>query len=123
MTEHPKHASCLRCGRRLTAQSSINAGYGRVCRARISEAAEVADLGGFHGWQIDKAREAIEQQAVVPSSRPGLYASVSGDGVMVYLTDASEGSCTCKAAANGRQCYHLAAAQILSAAASVMRAA
>jgi len=48
---------------------------------------------------------------------------VSGDGVTVYLTDAIEGSCTCKAGANGRCCYHLAAALILQAAAPVRKAA
>jgi hypothetical protein len=72
---------------------------GRTCRAYVKKAAEAADLSGFHGWQVAKAAEAIEEQAVVPSSRPGLYASVSGDGVTVYLTDAIEGSCTCKAGA------------------------
>jgi hypothetical protein len=41
---------------------------------------------------------------------------VSGDGVTVYLVDAQERSCTCRAAANGRRCYHLAGALILSAA-------
>ena len=96
---------------------------GRTCRAYVKKAAEAADLSGFHGWQVAKAAEAIEEQAVVPSSRPGLYASVSGDGVTVYLTDAIEGSCTCKAGANGRCCYHLAAALILQAAAPVRKAA
>jgi hypothetical protein len=107
---------CVRCGRKLRAAASISAGYGRVCRSRITQAAQVEDLSAFHAWQAEKAREAIEQQAVVPSSRPGLYAVVSGDGVTVYLVDATEGSCTCKAAASGRRCYHLAAALILSAA-------
>jgi hypothetical protein len=116
-------AQCLRCGRKLTARASVSAGYGRVCRARIARAAQVADLSAFHGWQAEKAREAIEMRAVVPSSRPGLYASVSGDRVTVYLTDAAEGSCTCKAAASGCRCYHLAAALILSAAAPAARRA
>ncbi len=83
----------------------------------------MADLSGFKAWQVTKATEAIEEQAVVPSSRPGLYASVSGDGVTVYLTDAIERSCTCKAGANGRLCYHLAAALILQAAAPARKAA
>ena len=123
MTEQATQARCLRCGRRLTALGSISAGYGRTCRARIRIAARAADLSAFHAWQVEKAREAIEMRAVVPSSRPGLYASVASDGVMVYLTDAREGSCTCKAAANGRCCYHLAAALILAAAAPARKAA
>lgn len=114
MTEHEPTGRCLRCGRRLTARRSVTLGFGRTCRARIAEAAQAVDLSAFHDWQVDKAREAIEQQAIVPSSRPGLYAAVSGDGVTVYLVDAAEGSCTCKAAANGRRCYHLAGALILS---------
>jgi hypothetical protein len=116
-------AQCLRCGRKLTAQASISAGFGRVCRSRIAQAAQSADLSAFHGWQIEKAREAIEMRAVVPSSRAGLYIAVSGDGTTVYLADAAEGSCTCRAAASGRRCYHLAAALILSAAAPAVRRA
>jgi hypothetical protein len=125
MTEQPKPTRCLRCGRALTAAGSVSAGYGRTCKARIAKGAQAADLATFHGWQIEKARESIDQQAVVPSSRPGLYAAVSGDGSTVYLVDAREGSCTCRAAANGRPCYHLAGALILYAAspASARRAA
>ncbi len=106
----------LGCGRKLTAAASVAASRGPFCRARVRKAADTADLGEFHAWQVDKAREAIELQAVIPSSRTGLYIAVSGDGVTVYLVDAEERSCTCKAAANGRRCYHLAAAPILSAA-------
>ncbi len=123
MTEHADHASCLRCGRKLTATASVSRGYGRTCLARITLAAQAADLTQFRPWQVEKAREAIEMRAVVPSSRPGLYAAVSGDGVTVYLADASDRSCTCRAAANGRSCYHLASALILAAAAPARRAA
>jgi hypothetical protein len=117
MSERDNPARCLRCGRRLTALASISRGYGRACRARIAVAARTADLGAFHAWQVDKARDAIEVGAVVPSTRPGLYAAVSGDGATVYLADARDRSCTCKAAANRRRCYHVAGALILAAAA------
>jgi hypothetical protein len=119
------HARCLRpgCGRKLTSVKSVACGYGPVCRRRIREAEQAAELGNFHDWQLAKAREAIEQKAVIPSTREGLYASVSSDGVTVYLTDARDGSCTCKAAANGRRCYHIAAALILDAAQLKRRAA
>lgn len=123
MTEQTSPTRCQSCGRKLTAASSVAAGRGPVCRAKVRKAAQTIDLTEFHGWQVDKARELIEQQAIIPSSRPGLYAAVSGDGVTVYLVDATEASCTCKAAANGRRCYHLAAALILDAAASRRRAA
>lgn len=124
MTGTPKPTTCLRCGRVLTTWRSVSAGYGRTCKARVRDSAQAADLATFHGWQVEKAREAIEQLAVVPSSRPGLYAAVSGDGSTVYVVDVLEPSCTCKAAANGRACYHLASARILHAAApAVTRAA
>lgn len=125
MPEHADHARCLRpgCGRCLTAPASIARGYGRTCAARIKAAAQTADLGGFHAWQVAKAGEAIEQGAIVPSSRQGLYAAVASDGVLTYLVDAHERSCTCKAAANGRRCYHLAGALILDTASIARRAA
>lgn len=122
-TGHQHQALCLRCGRPLRAVRSVSDGFGRWCKARVREAAGTADLSAFHGWQIDKAREAIEQQAIVPSSRKGLYAAVSGDGTTVYLVDAIEVSCTCKAGANGRSCYHLAGALILWASAPARKAA
>jgi hypothetical protein len=116
---------CLRpgCGRRLTAKASIARGYGRTCAARIKAAAETADLTDFHDWQVAKANEAIELQAVIPLGRPGMFAAVSSDGVTTYLVDAAASSCTCKAAANARRCYHLAAAAILDAATPARRAA
>jgi hypothetical protein len=122
MIEQATQASCYRCGRRLTAAASIAAGMGRTCKARITAAAEAVDLSAFSAVQVEKAREAIEMRAVVPSSREGLYAAVASDGVTVYLTDAQQESCTCKAAAHGRRCYHVAAALILAAAAPAARA-
>lgn len=125
MEKQEAQVRCLRCGRVLTAAASVSGSFGRACKARVAEGARAADLTEFHLWQVDKAREAIEQQALVPSSRPGLYAAVSGDGTTVYLADAREPSCTCRAAANGRRCYHLAGALILYAVApaSAKRAA
>jgi hypothetical protein len=114
---------CLRCGRTLRAPGSVAAGFGRTCKARIRAAALTEAAEGFTAVQVDKARELIEQQAIIPSSRPGLFAAVSSEGTTVYLVDARERSCTCKAAANGRQCYHVASALILEAAANARRAA
>jgi hypothetical protein len=71
-------------------------------------------------------------RAAVPSSRPGLYAFTSSGGrvrkadpepITTYLTEAIERSCTCKAAARGRACYHLPTVIILFAADSTRRAA
>jgi Family of unknown function (DUF6011) len=77
MREHQSEARCLRCGRRLTAQASLTAGYGRACKARIMAAAQVADLSSFHAWQVEKAREAIEMKAV--TSLPGRSTPTAAD--------------------------------------------
>jgi hypothetical protein len=114
---------CLRCGRRLTAQVSVSQGYGRGCKARIAQAAETVDLSAFKPAQADKAREAIADGAVVPTSRPSVYAVSSSGGSLVYLTDAYAQTCTCRAGVNGRRCWHRAAALILEAAAPGRRAA
>lgn len=76
-----------------------------------------ANLDNFKPVQVDKAREAIEQGAVIPTSRSGLYFAVSSDGTTHYLVDQAERSCTCPAGARGVRCYHLASAEILTAAA------
>jgi len=121
LTPPPRSASDAGAASRRWPQSAADSG-GRA-RPASTAAAETADLTGFKPVQVEKAREAIEQTAVVPLSRPGLYAAVSSDGVTTYLVDAIEGSCSCKAAANGRRCYHLASALILDASAITRRAA
>jgi len=111
--------TCGRCGRVLRAAKSVAAGYGAAClRAEIARRLE-----GFPAWQVDKAREAIELGAVVPTTRRELYAIVSSDGTQTYVVDARWKACTCKAAANGWACYHVAAAIIASVAAPVALAA
>jgi Family of unknown function (DUF6011) len=80
MTEQTSSARCQSCRRKLTAASSVTPGRGPVCSAKVRKAAQTIDLTGFHRLQVDKARELIEQQAIIPSSRPGMYAAVSGDG-------------------------------------------
>lgn len=112
-TATTKH-HCLRCGRTLTALDSIARGYGPTCARKIRRAATVVSLVTFKPFQVDKAREAIEQGAVVPTVRPEAYRSVSSDGTTVYLTTIA--SCTCPAGQKGRTCYHRAAAEILTAA-------
>jgi hypothetical protein len=108
-----KTATCLRCGRKLTASSSIARGYGRVCRLRIRAATALAATVGYQPFQLAKANDLIGEQAIVPTGRPALYLAVSSDGTTTYLVDAVEHSCTCPARAD---CYHLAAGDILTAA-------
>lgn len=105
---------CLRCGRTLRATTSIAAGYGRTCKTKVRKAAETAALADFKPFQIAKAREVIEQKAVVPTARPNVFQIASSDGTAVYRT-ARQG-CTCPAGLKSRACYHRAAVAILTAA-------
>lgn len=72
---------CLGCGRPLTSASSIASRRGPVCHARVIAAASTARLDGYKPEAIDKAADLIEQAAIVPTSRPGLYTTVSSDGI------------------------------------------
>jgi hypothetical protein len=105
---------CLRCRRTLTAAASISAGYGPGCRARIHSAA-LTTAAEFTAAQVARARELLADGGLIPTSRAGVYQSVSSDGVTTYLTHRA--GCTCPAGTrgNGRNCYHRAAARILSA--------
>lgn len=80
---------------------------------RWSIAVEV-DLGIYKAEQIEKALEAIEQQAILPTSRPGMFTAVSSDGSTTYLTHAC--GCGCRAGQRGIRCWHRAAVAILTAA-------
>src|SRR5687768_2598642 len=44
-----------------------------------------ADVAGFKPFQLDKAREVIEQGGILPTSRPSLFTAVSSDGSTTYL--------------------------------------
>jgi hypothetical protein len=107
---------CLRCRRGLTAATSISAGYGPGCRARIRAATfTTTSSAEFTAAQVARARELLADGGLIPAHRAGIYQSVSSDGAAVYLTHGA--GCTCPAGArgNGRTCYHRAAAWILAA--------
>ncbi|MEU6785893.1 helix-turn-helix domain-containing protein [Nonomuraea angiospora] len=70
------------------------------------------DLSIFKPDQVDKAREAVEQRAILRTSRPGMYAAVSSDGSTTYLTHAA--GCSCRAGQRGIRCWHRAAVAILA---------
>lgn len=74
-----------------------------------------AALDDYKPHQIDNARQAIEQGAILPTSRPGMWTAVSSDGTTTYLV--AEAGCSCRAGQLGRQCWHRAAVAILTAAA------
>lgn len=115
MTATQTTTNCNRCGRTLRSAKSIAAGYGPTCAAKIQKAAKVVDLAAYKAQQIAKAAELIELRAIVRTST-NTYAAVSSDGTATYETDAYRQTCTCKAGERGIRCYHLAAAQILTAA-------
>lgn len=119
----PTH--CLRCGRALRAAKSIADGMGRTCKAKVRAAAKVVDLSAFKdaAAAAAKAEQLIEDGAIVPTRITGQYVATSSDGTTVYLVDAVERSCTCKGHQRVGRCYHLVAADILSAAAPARRAA
>lgn len=74
-----------------------------------------AHLNDYKPTQVEKAREAIEQHAILPTKRPGLYTAVSSDGTTTYLVHAS--GCTCPAGQRGKyRCYHRAAVNLIEAA-------
>lgn len=105
--------NCLRCGRTLTATTSVRNGYGKGCAARIRKAA--ADLADYKARQIDQARELIEDGAIV-HLRGQVFITVSSDGTETYYS--ATNTCTCPAGRRGKSpCYHTAAARILLAAA------
>lgn len=118
-------ARCLRCGRHLRAASSIAAGYGRYCSAKIRAAEHAAALADFTEKQIDKARELIADGGIVPTIRAGVYRAVSSKGDVTYLITA-DGVCNCAwSLRSGRAagCYHVVAARIIEAAKRTRKAA
>jgi hypothetical protein len=110
----PEVHRCLRCGRRLRSDRSIAAGYGADCRARIRAAAKLAALAAWTERQLEQARELIEDGGVVPTSRPGVFRTVSSDGEEFHLTHIE--ACNCPAGLKSKLCYHRAAVTLVLAA-------
>ena len=110
-------AKCLKCGRTRrfrTAAAAVKAApYGRICKARVLLAALNEAIRGFAQAQVDKARELIADGGLIPTTRRGVFRSVSSNGTDTYLTHSA--ACNCPAGLHGRLCYHLAAARILTA--------
>ncbi|MEU8275686.1 hypothetical protein ACFYOK_10905 [Microbispora bryophytorum] len=79
----------------------------------MNRAAASPVVGDYSPAQRDKAVEAIEQGAILRTSRPGLFTAVSSDGTTTYLVHAA--ACTCAAGLKSRRCWHRAAVAILSA--------
>jgi hypothetical protein len=107
---------CNRCGRTLRSATSIAAGYGPTCARKVRKAsALVATTTAYQPFQLDKAAELVEMGAIV-RIRFAEFTAVSSRGDGVYTVNAAIRTCTCPAGERGVACYHLAAAEILTAA-------
>ncbi len=108
---------CTRCGRALRSAQSIADGMGRTCKAKVA-AATVTVAAVYKPAQVAKAAELVELAAIVREGarRSTSFRAVSSRGDAVYAVDQAAHSCTCPAGEKGVACYHLAAADMLTAA-------
>lgn len=105
---------CLGCGRTLRSAAAVARGYGSGCWAKVRKAGRTVDLSAWTVSQVEDARQAVEDGAVVPSTRSGVFQVVSSDGSEVYRTHAD--GCTCPNGLKprpGRPCWHRAAVVIV----------
>ncbi|MGH3263109.1 MAG: DUF6011 domain-containing protein, partial [Trebonia sp.] len=109
--------NCLRCGRKLRSASALARGYGEGCWRKVRKAGRTADLSAWTSSQVEEAELAIEDGAVVPSTREDVFHVVSSDGSEVHRTAVHGCNCT-----NGlktlppRPCWHRCAVTIVAAA-------
>ena len=111
----PEPRTCLACGWTLRSAKAVARGYGSACWAKIRKAEAATDLSAWTASQLEDAHQAIEDGAVVPSTRVGVFHVVSSDGSEVYRTHRD--GCTCP---NGlqihqpRPCWHRCAVAIVA---------
>jgi hypothetical protein len=113
-TETPR---CLDCRRPIRAAESLATGRGAGCRAKLRKAAKAADLSAWTPSQIEDARQALEDGAVIPTTRKGVFHVVSSDGSEVHLVHRD--GCNCTSGLKTlppRPCWHRAAVAIVLAA-------
>lgn len=114
-TSHDEQATCRRCGRTLR----VSTGIGPTC-AKRERAERAAEAAGIKAATAAKAREDIEDGAVIDTRRTTkaghrIFAVVSSDGTRTYLTSPA-GACTCAAGLKGKhRCRHSVAALLLTA--------
>lgn len=113
-TETPR---CMGCRRPIRSAESVAVGYGAGCRAKMRKAARTADLSAWTASQVAEARQALEDGAVVPSTREGVFHVVSSDGSEVHRTAAHGCNCTSGLQTRPpRPCWHRCAVVIVLAA-------
>jgi hypothetical protein len=103
------------CGRTLRSAEAVARGYGSRCWSKIRKAERTADLSAWTASQVEEARQAIEDGAVVPSTREGVFHVVSSDGSEVYRTHRN--GCTCtngRKTSQPRPCWHRCAVALVS---------
>lgn len=88
--------------------------------AKIRQAARSHALDGLTAAQAGEAREIADGGGVIPTSLPGVFSVVSGDGSRTYLTTPG-GHCTCpwglrRTSADTKVCKHVGAVRLLQAA-------
>jgi hypothetical protein len=103
-------AKCRKCHRALRSATSVALGIGPRC------AAIEAAFDGLDDRQQDKAREAVEDGAVIPTSREGVAMVVSEDGESVHLVSV-DGQCSCphgvrRISATAKTCWHPGAVRL-----------
>lgn len=109
-------ACALAAPAKLTSPESIARGYSKACAAKVRAAAKAADLSQWTPSQVEDARQAIEDGAVVPSNREGVFHVVSTDGSEVHLTHRD--GCNCTSGLQTlppRPCWHRCAVAIVLA--------
>jgi len=115
-TQQVTEARCLRCGRKLAAPESVARRLGSGCAAKVAAAAKAADLSAWTASQAEDARQAIEDGAVVPSNREGVFHVVSTDGSEVHLVHPHGCNCTSGLkTSQPRPCWHRCAVAIVLA--------
>ena len=109
------YSHCLRCGRVLRSADSVRTGYGPTCKRKVRAAAQAQVIAAHKPATVAKARELIEQGAIVPLRGRRVFTVVASNGIDTYKT--APQACTCPAGLRGRfVCYHRVAAQIVTAA-------
>lgn len=98
------------CGRRLTNPKSVAAGVGPACAKKLAAQAE-AVAARFKRTQVHRALMLIGEGKVRPVLGTRSFTVAGATGTYT----ASAVGCTCPAAKNHRDCYHLVAAKLLTA--------
>lgn len=116
ITAPAAQARCLRCRRVLKSASSIAAGMGKGCAAKVRQAAREHALDGLTDKQAAEAQEIVADGGVI-EAREGVFRVVSGDGAQSYITT-PDGHCNCKwglrrTLADTKVCKHVGAVRLV----------